>query len=138
MVLYEDIEEVPFSDPGSDQVETETLDYSENFERLEEQIEEIKDMITDLTEEETDEETEEVTTEEVTEEILEDNGLKVLGSGSGDFTLYFSDKVENASLNDIYSMMVSVRNILLLFFLIWSIYKVIGIFRNVLYKLMNR
>lgn len=65
-------------------------------------------------------------------------GLSVIGSGTGDFNLYLSGTVENASLDDIYSMAVSIRNVLLLFFLFWGMYKVIGIFKNVIYKVMNR
>lgn len=81
--------------------------------------------------------TEEVTTEEVTEEPTEEPQLVYLGSGT-DTHLYLSSEVENADLNDVYSMLLSTRNVLLLFFLVFLILKVGSMLRDIFARLMNK
>lgn len=119
------------------------LDYSQYFENIQERLDEISLMLAENSEEVTEEFTEEVTeeiTEEVTEEFTEHvtEGLVINGSGTGDFNLYLSGQVENATINDIFSMAVSIRNILLIFFLFWVLVKLLNMFKGALYRLMNR
>ena len=70
--------------------------------------------------------------------VIPPNDFTVLGSGTGDFNLYLSGKVENATINDIFSVGISIRNVLLVFFLAWLCLKLINGFKGVLYRLMNR
>lgn len=83
--------------------------------------------------------TEEVTTEEATTEeaTTEEPQLVYLGSGT-DTHLYLSTEVENADLNDVYSMLLSTRNVLLLFFLVFLILKVGSMLRDIFARLMNK
>ena len=83
--------------------------------------------------------TEEATTEEVTTEepTTEEPQLVYFGSGT-DTHLYLSSEVENADLNDIYSMLLSTRNVLLLFFLVFLILKVGSMLRDIFARLMNK
>lgn len=76
-------------------------------------------------------------TEEVTEEPTEEPQLVYLGSGT-DTHLYLSTEVENADLNDVYSMLLSTRNVLLLFFLVFLILKVGSMLRDIFARLMNK
>lgn len=77
---------------------------------------------------------EEATTEEAT---TEEPQLVYLGSGT-DTHLYLSSEVENADLNDVYSMLLSTRNVLLLFFLVFLILKVGSMLRDIFARLMNK
>lgn len=78
--------------------------------------------------------TEEATTEEAS---TEEPAIVFLGSGT-DTHLYLSSEVENADLNDVYSMLLSTRNVLLLFFLVFLILKVGSMLRDIFARLMNK
>ena len=148
MQNLKDVENIPEIEEGleTEQITEEqtemvnNIDYSDYFEDISEQLQIIRES---LEEQETEQETEQAAeNSSVSSGTVpgsgSSTGLEILGSGSGDFNLYLSDKVDNASINDLYSMAVSIRNILLLFFLFWSFYKLIGIFKNLLYKVMNK
>ena len=54
-----------------------------------------------------------------------------------DTRLYLSAPVSGADLNDVYSLMLSTRNIVLLFFMIWLIFKVKTSIHSVLSKIFE-
>ena len=71
-------------------------------------------------------------TEEITEHEL------IYGSGTvADGTLYFADKVDNANLNDLYSMVWSVRNTLLIFMFLLLFVLIFKTFKNLIYRFTN-
>ena len=76
-------------------------------------------------------------TEEVTEEPTEEPQLVYLGSGT-DTHLYLTSQVENADINDVYTMILSTRNILLLFLLVFVAFKFGSMLRDVIARFMNR
>lgn len=55
-----------------------------------------------------------------------------------DTHMYLSTPVENATTNDIYTLGLSIRNVLLLFLLIWICFKVFGLLRAAVDRVMNR
>lgn len=95
----------------------------------------IKNDIPLIDLEETTEENSETieTTEETTSEIIyiTTEGQPV------DTNIYFSASVNGADLNDIYSVALSTRNIVLLFFLFFLFFKVKNIIHVTLSKLFN-
>lgn len=58
--------------------------------------------------------------------------------GYTDHTLYLSADVDGATINDLYSMMLSTRNIILLFFLFFIVFKLGNMLKSVLYRVYNR
>lgn len=108
--------------------EIEPIDYTEYLEDISEQLERLRDSISNMSSNNRND----------GELVIPDNDLIILGSGTGDFNLYLSGEVENASLNDIFSVGISIRNVLLVFLLAWLCLKLINGFKGVLYRLMNR
>lgn len=70
------------------------------------------------------------TDEETSEEYTIDHGA--------DGHLYLAEQVENADLNDIYSMLWSTRNVLLLFMLIVCVFICFKLLRSALERMLNR
>lgn len=68
--------------------------------------------------------------EETSEERPVDHGA--------DGHLYMAEQVENADLNDIYSMLWSTRNVVLLFMLLWLSVICFKLFRSAIERLFNR
>ena len=68
--------------------------------------------------------------EETSEEVTIDHGA--------DGHLYMAEQVENADLNDIYSMLWSTRNVVLLFMLMWLMVICFKFFRSAIERLFNR
>lgn len=96
------------------------------------QLQQIKEEV--VTEEVS---TEEASTEEAnTEEAITD-GVIFLDENV-DSKPYLSSEVQNASVNDLYSIALSTRNILLLFVLFFFCYKIFGSLKNVIYRLMDK
>ena len=115
-----------------EQTEEQTeVDYSPYFEDIHSDLTIIKEMIADSNSSEIEENTSDPV-------VLDPVGLRVVGSGTGDFNLYLSGEVENANLNDIFSVGISIRNVLLVFLLAWLSLKLITGLKSVLYRLMNR
>ena len=67
--------------------------------------------------------------EETSEEVTIDHGA--------DGHLYMAEQVENADLNDIYSMLWSTRNVVLLFMLMWLMVICFKFFRSAIERLFN-
>ena len=104
---------------------------NENLIQIKESLEYLNEQLEVLTVEDTEDITEEVT-EEVTEHTL------IYSSGTvADGTLYFSDKVENADINDLYSMVWSVRNTILIFLFIFVFVLLYKAFKHLIYKFTN-
>lgn len=101
-------------------------DLQNQFSILQETLESTEEDIT----------TEESTTEEHTTE--EPAVIDLTFLGNADHNLYLSSEVEYANTNDVYSMLLSIRNILLLFMLLWASIKLLGMFKSALYRLMNK
>lgn len=57
---------------------------------------------------------------------------------NADTHLYLTTEVQNAGLNDVFTVALSVRNILLLFFLMWLVIKIFDKFKNVFYRIFNK
>lgn len=106
----------------------EIIDYTEYFEDISDQLQRLRDSISNMS----------VNNRNDGEMVVPANEFTVLGSGTGDFNLYLSGKVENATINDIFSVGISIRNVLLVFFLAWLCLKLINGFKGALYRLMNR
>lgn len=70
-------------------------------------------------------------TEEVSEEESTTEGVVV------DEHLYLSKEYTDKDINDVYSMALSVRNILLLFVLVVFCWKGFSIMKNLVYRVMN-
>lgn len=80
----------------------------------------------------------EVNTEEVTaEEVINDIEYITTEDQVVDTKLYLSTPVYNADLNDVYSIMLSTRNIVLLFFMVWLLFKVKTSIHSVLSKIFE-
>lgn len=54
-----------------------------------------------------------------------------------DTKLYLSSEVSGADINDVYSIMLSTRNIVLLFFMVWLLFKVKTSIHSVLSKIFE-
>lgn len=78
----------------------------------------------------------ETTTETTTEEQLDLEYITTEGQ-IVDTNLYLSTAVSGASNNDIFSMLLSIRNILLLFFIIFLVLKVKNMIHSVLSKIFE-
>ena len=113
-------------------------DDTENNEVSEETTEET----TEESEEElTTENTEEVTTEKIVVELsTEDLDIEYLTTENQvvDTRLYMSVPVQGADSNDIFSMLLSIRNILLVFMIFFIFFKVKNIIHTTLSKLFNK
>lgn len=92
----------------------------------------IENMIKNQAEEET-----EASEEETEEENEEATELGLIFEDPVDAHLYLSSKVENANMNDIYSVLLSSRNIILLFVLIVVVWKLFNICKTAIYKMFN-
>ena len=101
----------------------------------------------------------EVTTENTTEEIDEDsiiiNGydyqysdiefLMPFNEETSQYEMiavdnrpYMSCEVSNASINDVYTMVLSIRNVVLMWFMFWLIVKTKSMIHNIVAKYMER
>ena len=74
--------------------------------------------------------------EENTEENTEHEIIYSSGTVA-DGTLYFADKVDNANINDLYSMLWSVRNIILIFMFLVLFVLLYKAFKNLIYRFTN-
>lgn len=94
---------------------------------------------------------EEETTEEETTEVVynsaeNDIDLSDENSNSFDFIsdpvvdehMYFTGVANDVDINALYSVQLSIRNILLLFFLMFTFFKIYGAFKNLIYRIMNK
>lgn len=94
------------------------------------------DEISEETTEETDEETSqiivELSTQDIDIEYITTEGQYV------DNRLYLSTAVSGADNNDIYSMLLSIRNLLVVFILLFVFFKVKNIIHVTLSKLFNK
>ena len=95
---------------------------------------------TDTVEENT-EETIELTLEQVNKliksgEQKENSGLTFYGYT--DHTNYLTVDVDGATLNDLYTIGLSLRNILLLFFLVFCVFKFGGMLKSCIYRALGR
>ena len=87
-------------------------------------------------------------TEEVTEEVLEESSSEDASTEEStelvyldptiDHSLYFTTQVENADLNDIYTIQLSIRNILLIFGLFALAFICYRMIRGTVDRLLNR
>lgn len=77
------------------------------------------------------------TTSETTEESTSEIEYITTEGQPVDTNMYFSSTVNGADLNDIYSVALSTRNIVLLFFLFFLFFKVKNIIHVTLSKLFN-
>lgn len=106
---------------------------NENIQTLNENVQILNETLT--SEEEVTEE--EVTEEEITEAETIDSSL-VFADTTVDSHLYLSSEVDGATLNDIYSIGLSIRNLLLVFLLFYAGLRCIGALKNALYHIMNK
>lgn len=130
-IYWEDIDSnVPEEENNNDS----DIDLSE----IEKNLVSINEKLDTLTTENTVESTELV--EESTEEEQENPDVSgiVFLDDSADTHNYLSTPVENASLDDLYTVMLSTRNILLLFVIMYFMVRLLGALKNVLYRLMDK
>ena len=117
--MYEDISNFTFNE-----VKTEIYSiYPETIQTIPE-----KDLI-DVSD--TQEPTTEVTTQDLNVEYVTTEGQIV------DTRLYLSSPVEHADINDCYSMLLSIRNLFVLFLIIFVFFKVKTSIHNVLAKIFE-
>lgn len=127
--ITEEVTEEVVVDPST--LPVSSGEYSEGVNSINENLGEIASSI-ERTNELLEVSTVEDTTEEVTEHEI------VYGSGTvADGSLYFADKVENANLNDVYSMLWSVRNIILIFMFLVLFVLLYKAFKNLIYRFTN-
>ena len=55
-----------------------------------------------------------------------------------DNTPYLSSEVANADINDVYTMVLSIRNVVLLWFLLWTVFKARTMIHSVLERVYER
>lgn len=130
-----DEDAIILSDESTDQ------DMQKTIQQISENTQEIITLLT--TEEET---TEEETTEVILTSAANDIVLSDENSNSFDFIsdsvvdehLYFTGVANDVDINALYSVQLSIRNILLLFFLMFTFFKIYGAFKNLIYRLMNK
>lgn len=123
------------SDESTDQ------DMQQTIQQINENTQEIITLLT--TEEDT---TEEETTEVILNSADNDIVLSDENSNSFDFIsdpavdehMYFTGIANDVDINALYSVNLSIRNILLLFFLMFTFFKIYGAFKNLIYRLMNK
>ena len=96
-----------------------------------------KDTLYDLPFVDLEETTEDTT--ETTETSTQDLDIEYITTEDQviDTRLYLSAPVSGADLNDIYSIMLSTRNIVLLFFMVWLVFKVKTSIHSVLSKIFE-
>lgn len=84
-------------------------------------------------------ETTETTTETTTEATTQDLDITYITTEDQpvDTNMYFSAQVSDADINDLYSVALSIRNLLLLFFLFFIFFKVKNIIHVTLTKLFG-
>lgn len=97
----------------------------ESVDNLQKTVGEIKQIQSDQLENST----EEASTEEPQLTYLDE---------TVDHHLYMTSEVENADINDIFTMLLSVRNVALLFMLLWLSLKIFGMIRAAVDRVMNR
>lgn len=108
---------------------------SEILKQINDNLNALNEKLENSTTEETTENTTEENTEDTTEEITE--GI-IYKDSSADTHAYLSTEVENATINDLYTVALSVRNVLLLFVLVFFGIKAFGALKNVIYRIMNK
>lgn len=82
-------------------------------------------------------ETTEPTTETTTEEASQDLEYETTEGQVVDTRLYLSTNVNNADINDCYSMLLSIRNLFLLFLIIFVFFKVKTSIHTIFAKIFN-
>lgn len=101
-------------------------------EELKEQLNRIEALLSgenDILEEE----------EENSESLLDGfNGSEVIFDRPTDNSYYFSAQVDGATINDIFSIGLSIRNILLLFFLFFVMFKFLDKLKGIIYRIFNK
>ena len=108
---------------------------NENIKTLNDNIQVLNENLEEASTEEAS--TEEASTEEASTEEASTEGI-IFSDSSADTHLYLSTEVENATLNDLYSIALSTRNVLLLFLLLWLVLKLFGSLKNVICRIMNK
>lgn len=112
---------------------------NENILTLNENVVALNETLTseeDITEEEI---TEEEITEASSENASVSPSLDLISDNAVDEHLYLSGvPAEDASLNDLYAIALSTRNIVLLFFLFFCFFKFFGALKNLIYRIMNK
>lgn len=77
--------------------------------------------------------------EEISESLLDGfNGSEVIFDRPTDNSYYFSAQVDGATINDIFSIGLSIRNILLLFFLFFVCFKFLDKLKGIIYRIFNK
>lgn len=97
----------------------------ESVDNLQKTVGEIKQIQSDQLENST----EEASTEKPSITYLDENV---------DNHLYLTSQVENADVNDLFTIGLSIRNVLLLFMLLWLSLKIFGMIRAAVDRVMNR
>lgn len=82
-------------------------------------------------------ETTEPTTETTTEEAAQNIEYETTEGQIVDTRLYLSTTVNNADINDCYSMLLSIRNLFLLFLIIFVFFKVKTSIHTIFAKIFN-
>lgn len=122
--------EVPFTDEN---IILALEGINDNISLLREEMSEYnREEITEIPSEEP---TEEATEEPSTTSPIPD--LTFLNGDEVDSRLYLSGEVKYADINDVYSMLLSARNVLILFLMVFIIFKSASIFKNGILKLMK-
>lgn len=100
----------------------------ETTENIQEQLDYIRTLLEP--EEEEEEEEEGLIAEEFESNIRYEKPV--------DKSLYFTSRVEEANLNDIYTMVLSIRNIVLLFFMFFVVFKFLEKLKGLIYRITNK
>ena len=118
----------------------ETLqEINENILTLNENVLALNETLTSEEEILEEEITEEESTEATSENASVAPSLDLISDNAVDEHLYLSGiPAEDASLNDLYAIALSTRNIVLLFFLFFCFFKFFGALKNLIYRIMNK
>lgn len=127
MRLYDEVNE---NVSNSEQDPPNYTELNENINRLNENITLLNETLSPSTEE-TSEEVKEESPEELTTETL-------VVDSSVDSHLYLSGTVQNATIDDLYALALSGRNIILLFFLLLVLWKLWGALKNAIFRIMDK
>ena len=111
---------------------------AEILEEINKNLEQLNQNFTEIrTQQEEQEQEQEQEEQEQEEQSSTASGL-VVNDTSADTHLYLSSEVENATINDLYSIALSTRNIVLLFCLIFLFMRLFGALKNVIYRIMDK
>lgn len=118
-----------------EEITEENTEQSTTNEAILEQLEILNEHLENM---ENSEELTEEETEELTEELTEESTEIVYTDPTIDHTLYFSTQVENADINDVYAMQLSIRNILLITVLLALAFLSFRMVRGLVDRVLNR